>query len=149
MTMTGDINPKARLRVTLTEVVSARIEPTARGRWLYATLASGMTIGPIPLDARDVTAEHIPPAHWEPRVGDLWEGGGRRWFVLARFDDDGDVDGVRFLSEGSQAPYQVYDGVSYHDDELEAMLTHCPDLKLISRKGQTRGEDPWSDEPPF
>ncbi|TDC87582.1 hypothetical protein E1292_46530 [Nonomuraea deserti] len=42
--MNDDIQTNARLRVTLTEV-TGRIQNTARGRWLYATLSSGMAVG--------------------------------------------------------------------------------------------------------
>jgi hypothetical protein len=78
-----------RLNVTL-RGTAGRIERTARGRWMHIGLDSGMTVGPIPIDARDVTTEQIAPAGWPPRPGQIWKDhDGVEWCTAK--DHQGDV----------------------------------------------------------
>lgn len=71
------------------------------------------------------------PAHWPPRIGDVWrDRQGRDWRAV---DDEGDVALTRHEGEQNGEPVNAVDGPEWVDDE------HGP-LTLISRTANTATE---------
>lgn len=121
-----------RMRVTFARGTAVRVEKTARGRWLHLRLDSGMVVGPIPIDAPDVTAEQLPPVGWPPRPGQSWKDDDGVIWAAAK-DDGGDI----FLLNTSTGEW-CYD--------LAEMWRERPSLIKVYPPA---GSGDFTDEPPF
>ncbi|WP_188197294.1 hypothetical protein [Nonomuraea sp. SYSU D8015] len=112
------------------------------------------TVLHIPLDHVGVTVTPVPPSNWPIEVGDVWDGDGHRWFAIAINDEEGVVVGIRLVNENDRCPHGVYGGDAYCYEDVQVLLAHAPDLRLIARKGwpppEPKPQHPdFTDEPPF
>lgn len=141
--MTPEIGYKINLGIPEATVVG---RDGNRALYLQIGGEHGPQLGPIPLDHPDVIITRVPPSHWPPRPGDVWQADGKRWFAYAIWDDDYDSPiGVRLINEDGRVAHNYFHGMRYSDAEDKALLDNSAELHLVTR----RGDDVKYEEPPF